>query len=235
MTDAREIVKTIQDSAKLGENGQEIASRAGCFFAKILKEPEEEVSSMVEGKLRFIRCRLGNVVKMSDNVNTILLEKGISQTRAVSPKIALSIIEESSLEEDSNLQFLWSHLLTNALDPNFNDEIRYGFIEMIKGITGLEAKLLSEFYEILKNKEQLYPIENISEYGLTKEEIIKLIGFTPGNYLLSVNNLMRMQLISPAIIKTGMSLRKERVTVYKGTDIVTLTPLGIKFVEACMK
>ena len=35
------------------------------------------------------------------------------------------------------------------MNPNFNDEIRYGFTEMIKNITGIEALILSEFYKIL--------------------------------------------------------------------------------------
>lgn len=243
MTDVGEIAKAIQEAAKLGEKGLEIADKAGSFFAKILKEPAEEISGMINDKLRFIRWK--RLVQIADEVNKILESKNITDTRSVPPKIALPILEEATLEEDPNLQNLWNHLLANAMDPKFNDEIRYGFIEMIKGITGLEAKLLYEFYQILKSKNILEPIENVTEFSLTKEEIIQLINFTPGNYVLSINNLMRMQLISPAliktnllsraIIKTGLPSTMNPITFSKGTEIVTLTPLGIKFVEACMK
>ena len=233
MSDAGEIAKAIQETAKLAVKGLDVADKAGSFLAKIFQEPINEITGMITDKLRFIRWK--RLAQIADEVNNILKAKNITNTRAIPPKIALPIIEEASLEEDPNLQILWNHLLANALDPNFNDEIRYGFIDMIKGITGLEAKLLNEFYEILKSKRQLYPLENVTNFGLTKEEISKLLGFTPEKYVISVNNLMRMQLISPAIIKTGMTLRKELVTVYKGTDTVTLTPLGVKFVEACIK
>src|SRR5665648_58564 len=124
MTDVGEIAKAIQESAKFGSKGIDIANKAGSFFAKILKEPAEEISGMITDKLRFIRWK--RVVKMSDEVNKILIDRSIIETRAVPPKIALPIIEEASLEEDSSLQKLWNHLLANALDPKFNDEIRYG-------------------------------------------------------------------------------------------------------------
>jgi hypothetical protein len=239
MADAGEISKAIQESAKLGVKGLEIADKAGSFFAKLLKEPAEEISGMITDKLRFIRWK--RTVEISDEVNRILIDRNITETRAVPPKIALPIIEEASLEDDPSLQYLWTHLLANSMDPKFNDEIRYGYIEMIKGITGLEAKLLNEFYELLKSKNQLYPIENVYEYSLTKEEIIQLLNIAPINYALAVNNLMRMQLISPAIYKTGSSMRTKKpnqmepVIIYKGTDALTLTPLSIKFIEACMK
>ena len=248
MTDVGEIARAIQESAKLGEKGLEIADKAGSFLTRIFKEPIDEITGMITDKLRFIRWK--RMVQMADEVNIILKEKNITDTRAIPPKIALPILEEATLEEDPKLQYLWNHLLANAMNPMFNDEVRYGFIEMIKGITGIDAKLLYEFYEILKSRNQLSPIENVTEFSLTKDEIIQFLKVTPGDYVLSVNNLMRMQLISPALYKTGASYRTvkgasfrtvkgisgmERLTIFKGTDALTLTPLGVKFVEACMK
>jgi hypothetical protein len=46
---------------------------------------------------------------------------------------------------------------------------------------------------------------------------------------------MRMQCIGPAILKGGISFGDEPVTIYKGADAVVLTPLGVKFVEACIR
>jgi hypothetical protein len=45
-----------------------------------------------------------------------------------------------------------------------------------------------------------------------------------------------MQCIGPAIIKaSSISLGDEPMTIYKGIDAIVLTPLGMKFVEACIK
>lgn len=233
MSDAEEIAKAIQETAKLGEKGLDIADKAGSFFAKVFKEPIDEIAGMVTDKLRFIRWK--RMVQMSDEVNKILEEKKVTDTRAVPPKIALPIIEEASLEDDPNLRYLWNHLLANAMNPKFNDELRYGFIEMIKEITGIEARLLNEFYEVLSRDGKLRPLSDVFQYSLTKEQIMQVLSITPDVYAISVNNLMRMQLLAPAIIKGGVKMGPEPLTIYKGIDAVTLTPLGVKFVEACIK
>lgn len=234
MNETEEIAKAIQESAKLGEKGLEIADKAASFFMKIFREPINEVSGMITDKLRFIRWK--RMVQMADDVNKILQEKKIVNTRAVPPKIALPIIEEASLEDDPSLQYLWNHLLANAMNPNFNDELRYGFVEMIKGITGIEAKLLNEFYEILSREGKIRPLSDVFLYSFTKEQIMQTLSISADVYAISVNNLIRMQLFSPAFITDdGTMGGYGQLTVHKGIDAMTLTPLGIKFVEACMK
>jgi len=233
MSEAEEIAKAIQETAKLGEKGLEIADKAGSFFAKVFREPIDEVSGMITDKMRFIRWK--RMVQMSDEVNKILEDKKVHTTRAVPPKIALPLIEEASLEEDPNLQHLWNHLLANAMNPEFNGEIRYGFLEMIKEITGIEAVLLNNFYEILNKEGKLRPLSSIYDYLLKKEQIMQFLQISTDDYAIAANNLMRMQLIAPAIMKGGASMGSEPLTIYKGIDAVTLTPLGVKFVEACIK
>ncbi len=234
MSEAEEIAKAIQESAKLGDKGLEIAEKACNFFAKVFREPIYEISGMITDKLRFIRWK--RMVQIADEVNRILEEKKIKDTRAVPPKIALPIIEEASLEDDPDLQYLWNHLLANAMNPKFNDEIRYGFIDMIKGITGIEARLLNEFYESLNKEGKLRPLSDVVQYSLTKEQIMQTSGLSADAFALSVNNLMRMQLLSPAFFKIdGLEIGSEPYKVYKGFEAVTLTPLSVKFVEACIK
>lgn len=233
MSDTEEIAKAIQKTAKLGEKGLETAEKVGGFVSKVFKDPITEVSGLITDKLRFVRWK--RMVEMSDEVNQILEEKGVNETKAVPPKLALPIFEDSSLEEDPNIQHLWNHLLANAMDPSFNDEIRYGFIEMIKNITGNEALLLNHFYQTLERENKLSPLDKIYQYSLKKEQLIQLLRITSDQYALAANNLMRMQLIGPAILTGGVSVGSESMTIYKGIDAITLTPLGIKFVEACIK
>lgn len=233
MSETEEIAKAIQESAKLGQKGLEISIKAGSFLARVFKEPIDEIAGIVTDKLRFIRWK--RMVQMADEVNKILEEKKITETRAVPPKIALPILEDASLEDDQELQSLWNHLLANAMNPHFNSEIRYGFIEMIKSITGIEAKLLNLFYESLHREGKLTPLSDVLQYSLTKEQIMRELSLSIDVYAISVNNLMRLQLLSPAILKGGVKMGPEPLTIYKGIDAVTLTPLGVKFVEACIK
>jgi hypothetical protein len=233
MSDVGEIAKAVQSVSKFGEKSLETSEKLGGFFAKVFKEPFQELSGMITDKLRFVRWR--RLVEMSDDVNRILEKRGVKETRSVPPKLALPIFEEGSLEEDHNLNSLWSHLLANAMDPNFNDELRYGFIDMIKNVTGIDVLILNNFYQILKKERHIADLSHITNYSLKKEQIMQLIVIDEVTYLISVFNLMRIQCIGPAILKSGSaSLGPEPLTIYKGTDAIVLTPLGVKFVEACM-
>jgi len=234
MSDAEEIAKAVQSVAKFGDKALETSQKVGGFFARVFKEPIEQVSGMVTDKLRFVRWQ--RLVNMSDEVNKILDSRGVKDTRSVPPKLALPIFEESSLEEDKTLQDLWNHLLANAMDPNFNGELRYGFIDMIKNITGIEARILNTFYEILKREGHIGNIAEITNYHLKKEQIMQMVGIDASTYHVSIFNLMRMQCIGPAVIRSdGVAIGNEPITIYKGADAVVLTPLGVRFVEACLK
>ena len=246
MSGVEEIAKVIQEKAKLGQKGLSIAEKVGGFFAKLFKEPAVEVSGMITDKLRFIRWK--RMIEITDEVNAILAQRGIVETRAVTPKIALPIMEEASLEDNPDIRFLWNHLLANAMDPSFNGEIRYGFVDMIKNITGLEAKILNDFYNLLQKNDSIRPIVRAYNYSINKEQIIEDLMISEEEYAIAVNNLMRLQLISPAVIKSsGISLSAsalsptvsyglgEKPTIFKGIDAITMTPLGVRFVEACIK
>lgn len=234
MSDAEEIAKAVQSVAKFGDKALETSQKVGGFFARVFKEPIAEVSGMVTDKLRFVRWQ--RLVAMSDEVNKILDSRGVKDTRSVPPKLALPLLEESSLEEDKSLQGLWNHLLANAMDPKFNGELRYGFVDMIKNITGVEAQILSNFYEILKHESHIEDLAKITDYHLKKEQIMRMVSIDAPTYHVSIYNLMRMQCIAPAILKSdGIAIGDESMTIYKGADAVVLTPLGVKFVEACVK
>jgi len=234
MSEIDEVARATQELAKLGAKGLDTAEKAGTFFAKVFKEPITEVSGMMTDKLRFIRW--SRLVEMSEQVNEILTQKGIDETRAVPPKIALPIFEEATLEDEPALRDLWNRLLANAMDPSFNDEVRYGFIDMIKGITGREVQILSSFYNKLCQVDGLRPLSEVSNYSLTKEQVIQDLNLSTDDYAISVNNLMRMQLLAPAVlIDNGVMIGPEPMTLYKGINQITLTPLGVKFVEACIK
>ncbi len=232
MSEIEEIAKAVQSVADLGEQSVVASQQLGGFFTRVFKEPISEISGMVHDKLRFVRWK--RLLEISDEVNKILEERAVEDTRAVPPKIALPIFEEASLEEEPELQRLWNTLLANSMDPNFDGELRYGFIDMIKNITATEATLLNKFYEILKRENRITNLPEITNYHLKKNQLMQLLGVDETKYLLSIYNLMRMQCIAPAILKGGVTIGDEVSTIYKGADAVVLTPLGAKFIEACI-
>ena len=158
----------------------------------------------------------------------------MTDTRAVPPKLALPIFEDASLEDDPNIQHMWNHLLANAMNPDFNSEIRYGFLDMIKGITAKEAMLLNKFYGSLRSENKVRPLSRLVDYSITKEQLMQALEMSEDDYAVAAHNLMRLQLTAPAVLTGGVKMGSEPLTVYKGIDAITLTPLGALFVEACI-
>lgn len=234
MSDIEEIAKAVQKASDLGVKAIETSEKVGGFFAQVFKEPITEVAGMLTDRLKFSRWK--RLVEMQDQVNEVLTSRGITDTRSVTPKLALPLLEEASLEDDATLQQLWNHLLANAMDPSFSGDIRMGFVEMIKGLTALDAQILNFFYSVLKRESRLSPLEGVIQYSLKKEQIMQALNISEADYQVCAFNLMRVQCIAPAVIKaTGISFGDEPTTIYKGIDAVTLTPLGVRFAQACME
>ena len=232
MSEQEEIAKAIQEASKLGTKGLEIAEKAGGFLTKIFKESISEISGMVTDRLKFIRWK--RFVEISEEVDELLRQKNISQTRSVLPKIALPIIEAATLEDEPSLKSLWNNLLVNAMDPKFNSEIRYGFIDMKKNITAKEAVFLNEVYNEYSRNYSIQDFSKLYEYIIDRIPFTAYLKITANEYAISAHNLMRLQLISPGIIRGGLSYGKDKIVAYKGIEAISITGLGILFVQACM-
>ncbi|MCE5270808.1 DUF4393 domain-containing protein [bacterium] len=232
MPETEEIAKAVQEAAKLGNVSIDTVQKIGGFIAKVFKEPFAELSGIVTDRLKFIRWQ--RLLKMVDDVNRKLTEKGITNTRAVPPKLALPIFEESSLEEDDNLHSLWSNLLANAMDPNFDNEIRYGYVEMIKNITPTEAQILKCIYDQLNLHGLLDDtLSIVKDNWISKYDLLKFVNIDDNAYEVSMSNLMRIQCISLLKQSTNAGLGP---FISKTMELETfaLTPLGLKFIEACI-
>lgn len=233
MSETEEVSKAIQEVSKLGSTGLETAQKAGSFLAKLFQSPLGELSGIVHDKLRFIRWK--RMVEMSDEIGEILQARWITETRALPPKIWIPLIENASIEDDDEIKIFWNKLIANAMDPNFSDNINYGYIEMVKSISGKEAFLLKIIYDSLCMDWYLANLSNLHNHTIDKEQLITILNISPDQYVISAHNLMRLQLIAPAVISGWIRMWAHSLTSYKWTDEIYLTALGVKFVEACIK
>jgi hypothetical protein len=138
------------------------------------------------------------------------------------------------LEDDDELQRIWANLMANAMDPKFSTALRMSFVDIIKSLAPLDAKLLKTFYETLKRDSSIN-WDKILDYSLKKEQICSVLNISSHDYEVSVFNLFRSQCLAPAVlVATGISFGNEPTTIYKGSKAVTMTPLGVDFVESCL-
>jgi hypothetical protein len=227
-----EVAKAAAETAKFGTKALDVTEKLLSFFGKVFHEPIEQASGIVSDKLKFVRWQ--RQVRMADEVNKILESRGTTQTRAVPPKLALPILEAASNEDNDELQDMWAKLLANAMDPGVDVEIRLTFVEILKALNPLDVKLLHEFYKALKNDPKV-DWSQIHNFSLTKEQIVSGLGMPEQEYYISVYNLFRVQCMTPAILKGGISIGKEPLTAYKGVDQIAMTHLGVRLVELAIK
>lgn len=146
MSEIEESAKAIAETVKLCTTSVEAITKIGGFLSKVFDMPIESAIGIIGDKIEYARWERQN--RFIDKVNEEQQKRGLTQFRAVPPKFAIPIIVNASIEEDNDLQDLWCKLITNYSDPNFDMEIRYAFIDMIKSLTTLDAKILKYVYDI---------------------------------------------------------------------------------------
>jgi hypothetical protein len=234
MYDIQETAKVVAETAKLGTTTIEAAEKMGGFFSKVLDEPITEAVGIIGDKLKFMRWQ--RKLRIVDEVNKILDQKGVTSTRPIPPKLAIPILEQACLEENDELQDLWCNLIANSLDPNFKAEIRYSFIEIIKSMTSLDAKILKYIYE---TTEETNKTTNFRDHPVDFFRIKDEMNVSNVETELSLNNLQRVQCVRNNDIndlrrQVNSIIKKQKSPLIQHSSYV-ITPLGVAFVLACMK
>lgn len=227
-----EVAKAVAETAKFGTQTVKTTEKILGFVSKVIKEPAEITSGIIGDRLRLFRWE--RQLAYTDKVNEILITRSITETKAVLPKFALPMIESASLEDDDNLQTLWAKLMANAMDPKSHVSLQMSFIDILKNLTILDAKILHTIYRSLEQKGSA-EYDKVLSVIFDKTEICRVMNISPKEYDVSVFNLFRTQCLSPGLIKqTGIMFGNEATTIYKGVDAVSMTPLGLAFVKSCI-
>lgn len=237
MSDIEETAKAVVETAKLGTTTIEAAEKMGGFFSKILHEPITEAVGIIGDKLKFMRWQ--RKLRIVDEVNKTLDQKGVTSTRPIPPKLAIPILEQASIEENDELQDLWCNLIANSLDPNFKLEIRYAFIEIVKSMTSLDAKILKYIYEATKEINKTTNTTNFRGYPVDFFQIKDKMNASNPETELSLNNLQRIQCVRNNDVndlrdQVNSMIKRQKLPTIRHSSYI-ITPLGVAFVFACMK
>lgn len=243
MSNFEEWANATSEVAKLGRASIEATEKLGGFLQVFGTPVEDAVGLLIGDKLVYLRFEKNwkRYLRMIDQVNKDLLERNCQTVRPIPPKLEIPLIINASLEEDDDLQDIWCKLIANALDSNFNLEIRFAYIDIIKNLTSLDAKVLKFVYnEILRMNciPQNEPVKiYMAKVIVDLKNIKKYLNVSEEELTISYNNLIRVQCLklvsslNPLFVKEG-----ERMPLMVSDPMhVIITPLGIAFIEACMK
>lgn len=213
MSEIEESAKAVTETVKLGTTVVEATEKMGSFLSRVLNEPITEAVGIFEDKLKFMRWK--RKLRIIDEVNRLLDERSLESTRPIPPKLAIPILEQASLEENDELQDIWCRLIANSLDPNFEVEIRYAFIDIIKNLTTLDAKILKYVYDSTVEINKLNQTERFIAYPI---DFYQIVEYTQASYTeteLSLNNLQRVQCLWDNDIKDFGAEIKSRFDDYR--------------------
>ena len=228
MTDqpSKEIISSPSDAIRVVE-------KTGAFLNQVFGEMIKNRVGIVADRIKY--CRLHNYLKLSENTTRIMRDKGYSEgdiTRVVPLKIAIPLIENATLEENDELQQLWAVLLANAMDLNFNVDIKLRHVSLLREMEPLDLRILHNCY--LKQQSEhsksltkgtLFERSKIAQEFEISEDLIEA----------SLLNLIRLSCIDPGFLPTSITTRLEgrqrTHSIYVGTEYFTLTLLGV---ELCM-
>ena len=192
-------------------------------------------------------------LRLFQKTQEALAEAGIEPTR-VPLKILKPILENGSIEEDDGLQDKWARLLANAADPKRRNGIPPAFPEILRQLSALDAMFLEELYaNVLDHAEKnpddfrgrLTPrvLHTISlGHRATFFELFNSMSRTrgipnpyTGEFNVTVDNLKRLGIIGADVdLREAMRVFENREPDMPNEEY-RFTPLGIEFVEACLK
>lgn len=248
MDELNETTKAFTEGAKLAKTVIDTTAQFGSFLSNVFGTPAEDVYGIVGDKINFIQWE--RRVRMAEVVNKYHKEKGFPPIRPIPPKFAIPMIVNAGFEEDDDLQDIWCRLISNSMDPNFNSEIRYAYIDIIKSLTSLDAKILKYIFEkamersfipgmILENGnivgyKNYFDRELLVDYTPNLAKIREDMGISNEQFDLALYNLIRVQCIRNITVEKSMHFPGEHKDTYLIEEII-LTPLGIAFIEACLQ
>lgn len=249
MDDITESAKAIAEVAKLGKTAIDVSAEFGHCLSNVLGTPVEDVYGIVGDQIHFIQWK--NQVRMVEVINKYHEEKGFPPVRPIPPKFAIPMILNAGFEEDNDLQDIWCRLISNSMDSNFNSEIRYAYIDIIKNLTSLDAKILKYIFEKAMEKSYVagmvfdeehdfighkmhFNRKLLVRYNPDLAEIRRHIEISDEQFDIALYNLIRLQCIRNVTVEKSMHYPGEPNGSYLIEDVI-LTPLGIAFIEACLQ
>jgi hypothetical protein len=221
----KETAKAAQEIAKTTAKAIDVGAKFSRFAARYISSPLEQVSGIIEDKLRYTRWeRQVRLMRRAEEFTRDIGSTGPS--RPVPLKFVVPLLHAATMEDDDDLQDLWARLLVNAADADSPVTMKRAFIDILKNIGPVEAQILQTIYSI--------PFQKMKYNGVATRDLPSSVTVIPDDIKADP------EAPSPEVQLALANLaRNDCLTVsqtWKGAELfgrVNPTVLGKAFVEAC--
>lgn len=193
------------------------------FFSGIVPEFIKDGVGILSDQLKFWRWK--NQVSIIKNAQAKIESSGLTK-KQIPLKVLVPIIQNSSLEEEDNMQEKWANMLANAATGRIDISPNYAGI--LNELSTIEVKLLEQIYKESMKETDYHKRKNI-QFDTSK--VIKFLSVDDQKIDLIIENLYRLNLLQPPAgsgIKVG-----EYKFALRTTKIFEFTTLGYEFVKSC--
>ncbi|MBH8569343.1 DUF4393 domain-containing protein [Microvirga sp. STS02] len=188
----------------------------GAFLGKFVGPAAEHY-----GKLALERAQL-----LGAKATAYLAAVG-REPQAVEPKVLLPLVQAASLETDETLAEKWAALLANAADPAQRVQVQPPFVEVLRQLTPVQAKMLSQLYA---RERGVAVSEHAAPNPFILGSMAQDLGLTKQEFALCVDNLLRLRLCAALDGPYQMGPFKYPASP---TSYLNPTVFGREFVRAC--
>lgn len=227
----------------------------GAFFSAICMPAAEEFGLLLRDHVAAYRSR--NLEIISKKAKGIIEHQNIKPTGDASPKVVKEIIEESSWEDDDQVQRMWAGLIAISASNTKNSDDSLVYIETLKKLTSFQARIINQIYGdprccSIKNagarpvgkyfnpeNQLIYTVPDIlSQYPGDLTEIVPIANITTEEILTNTDNhAIAISRFKPQLDALS-SLDLISIVEYfrDGTEKVRFTPTyqGLDFYMRCL-
>jgi hypothetical protein len=180
-------------------------------FLKLVCAPAlEEVGFLLKDQIR--NWRLNNILTILEKAkNKMEFSEDKLQIKA-HPKIALSIIENGSLNDNDEIQNLWAGLFVSSCTNYGQDDENLIFVDILKQLTVLQVKIIN--YSCEKTRKIIYPNGLImsEDLNINFNELINLTNITDIHRLdRELDHLRSLELIGSGVGRGGFLIGDEHL------------------------
>jgi len=247
-----ENAEAVKEIAKTTGQAIKTIDRLGQFFSKVMGESIDATCGMLADTLKYKRWE--RQIKLVEKAEHLIKTKKLTNIAIpISPKLALPIFQNASLEDDDMLHDLYAKLLVTAIDPEIQTR-RTAFAEIIRQLEPLDVRILQSMYavyeeKVKRNEERR---KNLLKHkyvkmssppswtSISKGAIISNLKITDSNYWESIDNLCRLGLANSYFAEDSIDFEEDGrsrteyvVTSHGSYDSLCITALGISFVRIC--
>lgn len=227
-----EEAKAVQEVAKTAGKAIKVSQDMGSFFNRIFGGLLENAVGLLADKLQFYRAE--KTILLYVKLKERLQNKGITNIHPVLPKIGIPLIEQAAIEDNDDLHSRWANMLTNAMNAEYRSTIKRSYITILTDMEPLDVLILDELAKdyLQRNEEQK------AQLHFPKEKIAHHLKITSEECEISLRNLMRLGCLRPHVINVkaapggGIGILGPGVSLYRDTEEVVLTALGLDFYHA---